>query len=146
MKLRNILHTAIMTAYSREAVSDEHQQLLKALIDGFAKKGLRILQAAYHGYDPSDKVENHIPDIWARDDNEELYVLGEAKTCDDLASDRSKAQFLEFSNRQMTKGKSTGKALPFHIIVPKGCHAELVSKLSELGLNGKPNIVTWTLG
>lgn len=135
-----------MTAYSSEAVSEEHQRLLKGLIDALVKKGLRILQAAYPGYEPSGKVENHIPDIWARDDNEDLLVFGEAKTCDDLTSDRSKSQFREFSNRQMSGGKSSAKAVPFHIIVPASCQAELVAVLRSLGLNGKPNISTWTQG
>jgi hypothetical protein len=129
-----------------EAASDEHQRLVKALIDKFIKDGLRILQASYVGYEEPEKKGRHEPDIIGRDDNEELNIIGEAKTCDDLTSDRSKEQFQDFSGRYMEGGKSDGKAVPFHVAVPKICANDLNAVLQELGVLGKPNVFTWTLG
>jgi len=128
-----------------EAASDEHQRLVKALIDKFVEKGLTIRQAAYPGYDEPGKAGRHEPDIRARDDDEELNIIGEAKTCDDLTSDISKEQFQDFSSREMTKGKSKGKNVPFHVIVPKACEQDLAVVLQELGVSGKANVFTWTL-
>jgi hypothetical protein len=128
-----------------EAASDEHQKLVKALIDKFVNDGLTIRQASYSGYDQPEKMGRHDPDILARNDAEELTIIGEAKTCDDLTSDRSKEQFQDFSNRQMITGKSKEKAVPFHVIVPKACEEDLAVVLKQLGISNKPNVFRWNL-
>ena len=129
----------------KAAASEEHQRLVKALIDQFTKDGFRILEAAYEEYDEPKKTGRHEPDIRAYNDSEELVIIGEAKTCDDLSSETTKEQFIDFSNRSMSKGKSESRAVPFHIITPKSCSDALLSKLKELGLEGKPNITPWSL-
>jgi hypothetical protein len=130
---------------ARERASEEHQRLVKALIDKFIKDGLKIRQASYSGYDEPEKIGRHEPDIRARNDNEELNIIGEAKMCDDLTSDRTKEQFQDFSSRQMSTGKSKGRVLPFHVIVPKACKKDLATVLEELGLLNKPNVFRWSL-
>jgi len=133
-----------LTNVVKEAASNEHQKLVKALIDKFIESKLEIRQAAYEGYEEPDKVGRHAPDIRAYKPEEELNIIGEAKICEDLKSERSKEQFQDFSSRQMTKGKSEGKAVPFHIITPKACEDELNLVLLELGLSDKPNIIRWS--
>lgn len=134
-----------MTNVVKEAASNEHQKLVKALIDKFIENKLEIRQAAYEGYPEPDMAGRHVPDIRAYKPDEELNVIGEAKICEDLASERSKEQFQDFSSRQMTSGKSEGEAVPFHIVTPKACKDELVLVLTELGLSDKPNITRWSL-
>ena len=134
-----------MTNVVKEAASNEHQKLVKALIDTFVQNKLQILQAAYEGYKEPDKVGRHAPDIRAYKPDEELIVIGEAKICEDLASERSKEQFRDFSSTQMKTGKSEGKVVPFHIITPKVCKDELNLVLKQLGLSDKPNITRWSL-
>jgi hypothetical protein len=126
----------------KEAASDEHQRLVKALMDLFEKDGLKIVEAAYEGYSEPIKQGRHEPDILARN-SDGLLVVGEAKRCDDLNSARSREQFHDFSNRVMPKGKLEGTTVPFHVITPKKCKAEIWEVLRELGLSDKKNIRVW---
>jgi hypothetical protein len=130
---------------SKEAVSDEHQRLVRALIDKFTSDGLEIVEAAYEGYPQPQKEGWHEPDIRAFDKANGLIVIGEAKRCDDLTSDRTKEQFQDFASRIMAKGKSEQQAIPFHVITPKKCENELLSLLEDLGILKKPNVFRWTM-
>jgi len=129
----------------KEAVSDEHQKLVKALMDKFTRDGLGILEAAYEGYSEPQKEGRHEPDIRAYDMATELLVIGEAKICDDLSSGRSKEQFQDFANRIMSTGKCENQAIPFHAITPKKCEDELIAVFEELGILNKPNVHRWTI-
>lgn len=129
----------------KEAESDIHQKLVKVLIDKFVNDGLEIVKAAYEGYEEPYKVGAHKPDIIAQDKTTELFSIGEAKRCEDLTSDRTKQQFRDFSDQKMTGGKSTGVAVPFHIVVPKRCRNDVVPILVQLGIGSRTNIKIWNL-
>jgi hypothetical protein len=128
-----------------EAASNEHERLVKTLIEKFLKDGFKIRQASYPGFNEPEKAGRHAPDVRAYDDKAGLNVIGEAKTCDDLTSDKSKEQFEDFSSRQMTEGKSQGKVVPFHVIVPETCEQQLAVVLQELGIVNKPNVYRWSM-
>ena len=130
----------------KESAGVEHQTLVKALIDKFVNDGLVIVKAAYEGYDEPYKIERHKPDIIAKDSNTDIIFIGEAKLCDDLASDRTKEQFEDFSSRVMTEGRCKGAPVPFHIVVPKNCPDDVVLVLAKLRLGDKSNIKVWKRG
>lgn len=124
--------------------SPEHQKLVYALLNHFRTQlGYQILEASYPGFTEPQKHGRHAPDIIAKDRNGVLH-LTEAKTGDDLFSQTTKEQFLDFSNRVMT---NTNTPVPFHIIVYKEDEQLLRFKLNEFGLGyliGN-RIKIWTL-
>lgn len=119
--------------------SPEHKRLVKSLIDHMKNKGFKIKCASYEGFDQCGETKEHIPDVRGTND-EELNAIGEAKTCDDLDSERTEEQFKIFSHREMTGGQSKGKAVPFYIAITEGCEDELGETLKKLGLDKKSNI------
>lgn len=125
------------------AASPEHQRMVKGLIDKLKELGFKITHAAYENYQEPYKIGRHEPDIIAHKDDEELIAIGEAKRCEDLVEKRTEEQIKDFSNRVMSKGKSQGKSVPLHIVVPEQCKDDLYAKLKELGLHDKPNIKRW---
>jgi len=119
--------------------SPEHKRLVKSLIDYMKSKGFKITCASYEGVDQCSETKGHIPDTKGTNDAG-LNAYGEAKTCDDLDSERTKEQIKVFSNRVMTSGKSKDKDVPFYIAITKGCEDELGETLKKLGLDKKTNI------
>lgn len=126
----------------KEAASDEHQKLVKVLMDKFTGDGLEILEAAYEGYSKPQNEGRHEPDIRAYDKAQDLVIIGEAKMRDDLSSDRSKEQFQDFASRKMSKGE---QVIPFHAITPKACADHLTAVFEELGILNKANVHRWTI-
>ena len=124
---------------SLSLAKDEHQRLVMKLMDHFESMGL-IVTCACSGYVKCEMMKDFEPDVRAFDNNTGLHYVGEAKTCDDLKSDHTKKQFLEFSNRIMRGGKSAGKDVPFYIIVNDECKSELDQILKELELDKRGNI------
>jgi hypothetical protein len=124
---------------SLSLAKDDHQRLVRKLMDYFESMGL-IVTCACSGYVNCETIKSFEPDVRAFDNNTGLHYVGEAKTCDNLKSDHTKKQFLEFSNRIMTKGKSVGKDVPFYIIVNDKCKSELDQILKELELDKRGNI------
>ena len=124
---------------SLSLAKDEHQRLVRKLMEYFESMGL-IVTCACSGYVNCEKIKSFEPDVLALDNNIGLHYIGEAKTCDNLKSDHTKNQFLEFSNRVMTRGKSAGKDVPFYIIVPDDCKSELNPILKELELDKRENV------
>ena len=53
--------------------NDEHKKLVKGIIDHFEAKGLKIISAAYDGFEKCDVIGNHEPDVIAQKSNEENY-------------------------------------------------------------------------
>ncbi|MCX6718748.1 MAG: hypothetical protein NTY81_04130 [Candidatus Staskawiczbacteria bacterium] len=124
--------------------SPEHQKLVAALIEHFKSKlGYVILSASHSGYNDPEKHGRHEPDIVAKDSRGVLH-LAEAKVGDDIFSENSKEQFVDFSNRIMT---GTNTPVPFHIIVYKEDEPALISRLNQLGLGNLigNKITIWTL-
>ncbi len=116
--------------------SNEHQEIVKGLINHLKKKNLTIICAAYEDYDECEKKGRHEPDVIAKDSSG-LHYIGEAETCDSLDDTDTEEQFKDFSNRQMVDSK---KDVPFYIGIPKSCKQELLAKLKELGIEDRDNI------
>ncbi|HUK27101.1 MAG TPA: hypothetical protein VLV31_01640 [Candidatus Acidoferrales bacterium] len=128
------------------AAIDEHQKLVNALVIRFVNDGLEIENADLEGYEEPYKIGRHEPDIIARNVSEDLVVIGEAKNCADLTSDRSREQFQDFSNAAMREGKSQGHSVPFYIVVQKNCASHAASVLAQLNVNNKPNVTLLQYG
>jgi len=120
-------------------IPDEHKRLVKKLMEHFESMGL-IVTCVCSGYVDCEKVKIFEPDVRAQDLNRELDYIGEAKICGNINNQYTKQQFSEFANRVMTRRKSTGKDVPFYIIISKGCESELHQVLKELGLEDRKNI------
>ncbi|MDH3780303.1 MAG: hypothetical protein OES15_05545 [Nitrosopumilus sp.] len=124
---------------SLSLAKDEHQRLVMKLMDYFESMGLTVT-CACSGNVNCETIKSFEPDVRAFDNNTGLHYIGEAKTCDNLKSDHTKKQFLEFSNRIMTGEKSHGADVPFYIIVPENCKSHLSKVLEEIGLSKNDNI------
>ena len=122
--------------------NEEHKKLVKGIIDHFESKGLKIISAAYDGYDKCEIIGNHEPDVIAQKENEDSYFIGEAKICEKLVNDRTREQFEDFGNTVILKEGATRTYLPFCIAVPKNCLEDLKSYLEEIGLGMNENIET----
>jgi hypothetical protein len=120
--------------------NDEHKKLVKGIIDHFEAKGLKIISASYDGFEKCDIIGNHEPDVIAQKSNEESYHIGEAKTCENLLTERTREQFEDFGNTVILKEGATRTYLPFCIAVPEKCINDLKSCLSEMGLGMNANI------
>jgi hypothetical protein len=116
--------------------SDEHQILVKKLIDHFESKRLTIQCAAYGGYDECPKYGRHEPDVVAMDSSGLLYI-GEAETCGSLSDEDTRRQFVDFSNRAMANDK---RKIPFYIAIPTTCENGLLQILDDLGVRSRDNI------
>lgn len=124
--------------------SKTHENLVKALVGQFKKEGLEITHAALKGYKAPYKIGRHEPDIIAQD-NRGVLVIGEAKTKNDLDSETSREQFLDFSNRVMASGPMENEKLFLHIIVEEEGYFDLKRILEKLGLHFKNNIKIWLI-
>lgn len=126
--------------------SQEHQNLVDALVKAFITEGFIIESADSGTYPRPQAIGRREPDIIARNRNG-LIIIGEAKTADDFYSESSKEQFVDFSSRVMAPGPLQGQSVPFHIIVKKEAAADLRLALQSLGLGNKiGNVITiWTL-
>ncbi len=126
--------------------SQEHQNLVDALVKAFIAEGFSIETADSGTYARPPAIGRHEPDIVARAGNG-LIIIGEAKTADDFYSENSKEQFIDFSSRVMSSGVLQGQPVLFHIIVKKDAAADLRSVLQSLGLGNKIGsvITIWTL-
>ncbi len=122
--------------------NNEHKKLVKGIIDHFESKGLKIISAAYDGFAKCEKIGNHEPDVIAKKPNEGNYSIGEAKTCKNLTTDRTRVQFEDFGNTVILKKGATRTYIPFCIAVPKKCIDDLKYYLTEMGLGMNENIET----
>ncbi|HUK26847.1 MAG TPA: hypothetical protein VLV31_00370 [Candidatus Acidoferrales bacterium] len=132
-----------MGTSSQAAERYEHQNLIMDLIDRFEDGGLKIVKAAFVGFDAPYKIGRHAPDIIAMN-NEGLLVIGEAKCCNELDSQETMERFQDFSNFTATPKEGKSEPAIFHIIVPSSCEVKLGQVLSRLGLTDRMNIVCWT--
>lgn len=126
--------------------SQEHQNLVDALVKALIAQGFTIETADSGSYTRPSAIGRHEPDIVARAGNG-LIIIGEAKTTDNFYSETSKEQFIDFSSRIMSSGVLQGQPVPFHIIVKKDVAVDLRSVLQSLGLGNKIGgvITIWTL-
>lgn len=120
--------------------SNQHQAMVGSLISYFQSIGLNIICAAYEGYNQCSPEGRHQPDVKAKDSASGLISIGEVKTADDLNSDHTKEQLVDFSSRVMTSGQSAGKVVPFYLLVPEAAVGDAWRAIRELGLSEKSNI------
>jgi len=80
------------------------------------------------------RIKRHRPDILGFKFETKEICVGEAKTGEDLFSERTKEQLLDYSS---TTGLSTGKHIEIIIGIPKSAEEDLVGLLRELNLLGK---------
>lgn len=115
--------------------SDEHQLMVKGIIDYFLEQDFKITNADYDEYDECYKIGRHAPDVIAYDSNTKTHHIGEAEICDSLNQEHTKEQFIDFSDAD-----SNGIKSQFYPTVPKSCIDELEIILKELGLDQKNNV------
>lgn len=113
-----------------------HQTLVNALISAFQSRGYTIVRAVGGNYSEPYKIGRHEPDIIAKDNNG-LLIIGEAKVGEDLFSETTKEQLVDFSNRIMSEGLLRGVKIPLHIIVPQKDTGTVRQVLGSLGLTNK---------
>jgi len=126
--------------------SNEHQNLVDALVKAFISEGYIIESADSGSYPRPPAIGRREPDIIAKTSNG-LIIIGEAKTREDLNGEISKEQFIDFSDRIMANGLLKGQAVLLHIIVKKDAAEDLRLVLRSLGLDNKIGkiIKIWTL-
>ena len=120
--------------------NDEHKRLVKGLIDYFDSRGFKIISADYENFEKCQPIGSHEPDVIAYQLDDDIYNIGEAKTCDDLDSEKTREQLEDFGNAVLNKTGYERKFLPFCIAVPKECIKKLEMKIEECGLSQNGNI------
>ena len=119
---------------------DEHKRLVKGLIDYFDLRGFKIVSADYENFEKCQTIGSHEPDVIAYNLDDDIYNIGEAKTCEELDSEKTREQFEDFGNTVVNKIGSERKFLPFCIAIPKRCMEKLEMKIEECGLSLNGNI------
>ncbi|MEM2159837.1 MAG: hypothetical protein QXN55_02645 [Candidatus Nitrosotenuis sp.] len=118
----------------------DHNSLVKHLIDHFTSLGLEIQYANYGKYQKPFVISRHPPDVIAFDKTKRLGYIGEAKVCTELEEERTKEQLHDFSSKIMRAGASEKVRLPLYVAIPHECNLKMTSTLKELHLDSKDNI------
>ena len=118
-----------------EIPTPEHQALLESALEYFKSKDYEILRAAnLEGYTNPAKQGRHEPDAIMVDSEGVLHFL-EAKLGSDMANERTKEQFIDFSRRVMGDGsKHPGHPVILDIVVFRKDTEILLNVLRELSL------------
>ena len=82
-------------------------------------------------------IGRHRPDVVGINLVSKALCIGEAKTADDLLSERSREQFLDFSN---IVGATSRQKIELVIGIPRSQEGALLRALAELGLDQCPNV------
>jgi len=118
-----------------------HNRLVENLIYELGqRRNHRILAASHQSYDEPSKCGRHEPDVISVDATG-LHCIAEAKIGEDLYTEHTHEQFVDFSNRVM---KADSRPVPFVVLVPKPYENKLREVLNSLGLLNKPNVFIWT--
>lgn len=118
----------------------DHQSLIKGLIDHFISDGLQIQYANYEGYDKPFVITRHAPDVIAVNPKNKLGYIGKVKLCSELGEEATKEQFTDFSKMLMKSGESQGKRLPFFIAVPQECQTKIRQTYRDMDISWRENI------
>lgn len=103
----------------------DHNSLVKGLIDYFQRKEFEISFANYPGYKKPFTINRHSPDVIAYDRKSNLIHIGEAKVCNELTDSLTREEFEDFPKSVMTNGKLSGTNMPFVICVPDECKSKI---------------------
>jgi hypothetical protein len=121
--------------YNEEAASEEHQQLVRGLMQYLIDDGWKLTHAAgVYAYATPPQVKQHIPDV--RASKKGTIAYGEVETCKTLGIEETVRQIDEFSNPPTTE---TGAKVRLFIAVPQGCFAQLRELISS-GFSDRSNI------
>lgn len=132
--------------------SDLHKGLVADLLEWLkSSKGYSIAGVDLEGHSSKPEPgivenknnigdgENKQPDIDAYDNNNQVYIRGEAKTGDDdLVSKHSITQFLLFADMF---NRNNNKPSLLYIIVPSSKIEKLKNTLTEIGISKKNNVI-----
>lgn len=118
----------------------DHNSLVKGLIDHFTRKGLEISYAKYPGYKKPFTIKRHSPDVIAYDREKNLVHIGEAKVCNELTESLTREEFEDFPKSVMTNGKLTGTNMPFVICVPNECRLKIQETYRRFEIPWSENI------
>ena len=112
----------------------DHDSLVKALIDLFSQDGKKVQFARYQGFKAPMKINRHPPDVVAIDPKNEVEFIGEAKVCSELTDNMTKEQFEDYSNQIIKKGHFAGASVPFYIMVPWECQTKIKEIFRQNGI------------
>ena len=107
--------------YDEEAASEEHQQLVRGLMQYLTDDGWKLTHAAgVFAYDAPPPVRGHMPDLRAT--KKGVVAYGEVETCKTLGAEDTVRQIDEFSEPSTTPA---GGRIHLFIAVPETCFAQL---------------------
>ena len=118
----------------------DHESLVKGLIDHFVGKGFEIPYANYPGYKKPFMINRHSPDVLAYDRKNNLFYIGEAKVCNELTDSLTREEFEDFPKSIMTQGKLSGTNMPFVICVPNECKTKIQETYRQFEIPWRDNI------
>lgn len=118
--------------------TEKHQRLIEELLSIFRDLGYRVLSAdGVEGMPPVRKLHNDgygdqedkAPDLYAFDEREGRYMIGEAKTGNnDFESDHALTQYNVFLDQS---DRETGQQAVLHVIVPSSKVPEFNSLITH---------------
>ena len=111
----------------------EHQSILKKMVDLFKNKGYTIKCAELSGYNSCSIIGTHVPDMVATNATG-LWHIVEVETCESLDTEQTLEQFHEFVNNIMKDDK---RKVPFYVGFPKRCETKMSNLLVKEGLQSK---------
>jgi hypothetical protein len=121
--------------YNEEAATEEHQQLVRGLMQYLIDDGWKLTHVAgVFAYDAPPQVRDHMPDLRAT--KKGVVAYGEVETCKTLSAEDTVRQIDEFSEPSTTP---TGGRIHLFIAVPETCFAQLGELISSR-FPGRPNI------
>lgn len=122
-------------------LNNEHQTLVKEIIDKFAHQGIEITSANYGGYNKPGVIRKFKPDIVGWDSDKHIFYFGTVATNEEsLKRLETREKFSEISKCIMKDGKSQGQSCPYYIVVPKNELEKLQKTLLDIGISSKSNI------
>ena len=100
-------------------MQENHNDLVKGLIDKFDENGFEVLCANYGKFKEPEAIQGVKPDVIAWDSENELYHLASIVESEELSDKKISRRVETLSNLMMSHGKSTRTRIPFYLGVPK---------------------------
>ena len=119
----------------------DHNSLVKGLIEFFEESGFQVQYARYEGYSKPFSIKRHAPDVIAMNKEKGLAIIGEAKMCSELEDQITKEQFEDYGIMLMKGGKSEKTRLPFFIAVPQECESKIPESFRQFEIPWQSNII-----
>ncbi|KAF6243841.1 hypothetical protein C6988_01360 [Nitrosopumilus sp. b1] len=100
-------------------MSENHNDLVKGLIDKFDENGFEVICANYGEFKEPEEIQGVKPDVIAWDSENELYHLASVIEPEELTDEKTNRRVETLSNLMMSNGKSTRTRIPFYLGIPK---------------------------